>query len=61
MRLETIIKEISEDPRNEEFTQRGILPILQVDPQAKICIIGQAPGRRWNKMGSLFMINRGRL
>ncbi len=24
MRLETIIKEISEDPRNEEFMQRGI-------------------------------------
>ena len=54
MRLETIIKEISEDPRNEEFTQRGILPILQVDPQAKICIIGQAPGRQVEQNGIPF-------
>lgn len=54
MRLETIVKEISEDPRNKEFTQRGILPILQVDPQAKICIIGQAPGRKVEQNGIPF-------
>ncbi|EOS60275.1 hypothetical protein C815_01563 [Firmicutes bacterium M10-2] len=46
MKLEEIIEEIQKDPRNENYTKRGIPPIIQVNKQAKILIIGQAPGRK---------------
>jgi len=34
------------DKRNEDYTKRGIPPIMQVDASAKIAIIGQAPGKK---------------
>lgn len=46
MNLEEIITEVKNDPRNAQYTQRGIPPILQVNKEAKILIIGQAPGRK---------------
>ncbi len=46
MNLETIIQDLESDKRNQEFTLRGIHPILQINPQAKVLIIGQAPGKR---------------
>lgn len=46
MSLDEIINEIKNDPRNEEYTKRGIPPIFQINPNARILIIGQAPGRK---------------
>lgn len=46
MSLDEIINEIKNDPRNEEYTKRGIPPIFQTNPNARILIIGQAPGRK---------------
>lgn len=40
------LDEIINDPRNEEYTKRGIPPIFQINPNARILIIGQAPGRK---------------
>lgn len=54
MTLDDIIKEIKEDPRNEEYTKRGIGPIFQVDKNAKILLIGQAPGRIVEETGIPF-------
>ena len=46
MNLEEIINEVKNDPRNRKYTEKGIPPILQVNKEAKILIIGQAPGRK---------------
>lgn len=46
MDLVSIIENIKDDPRNKSYTERGIYPVLQVHPEAKICIIGQAPGKK---------------
>ena len=54
MTLDDIIKEIKDDPRNEEYTTRGIDPIFQVDKNAKILLIGQAPGRVVEETGIPF-------
>lgn len=45
-RIRDLIHEIEEDPENSSYTQRGIPPIFQADPKARILIIGQAPGRK---------------
>jgi uracil-DNA glycosylase len=44
--MDEIIEEIINDPLNRDYTERGIKPILQADPEAKILIIGQAPGAK---------------
>lgn len=44
MSLETIINSIKQDEENQEFTLKGWEPILKVHEDAKILIIGQAPG-----------------
>lgn len=54
MTLDYIIKEIKDDPRNKEYTKRGIDPIFQVDKNAKILLIGQAPGRVVEETGIPF-------
>lgn len=54
MTLDYIIKEIKDDSRNEEYTKRGIDPIFQVDKNAKILLIGQAPGRVVEETGIPF-------
>ncbi len=54
MNLEDVIEEIKNDPRNKTYTDRGIDPILQVDPEAKILLIGQAPGRIVEETGIPF-------
>lgn len=46
MTFEDIKKQLEEDPRNKEYTIRGIPPIFRADPEAKILIIGQAPGKK---------------
>ncbi len=54
MTFEQIIEEIKNDPINEEYTKRGIDPIFQVDKDAKILLIGQAPGRVVEETGIPF-------
>ncbi|NLO87634.1 MAG: uracil-DNA glycosylase family protein [Firmicutes bacterium] len=37
---------IMADPMNAAYTQRGIPPLFKASPNARIVIVGQAPGRR---------------
>lgn len=46
MSLKDIIKQIELDKRNSEYTNKNIPPILQVDKEARILIVGQAPGKK---------------
>jgi uracil-DNA glycosylase len=43
--FENIKQEIMADPLNESFTQKGIPPIFKASEEARIVIVGQAPGR----------------
>ena len=45
-KLEEIIEKVKNDPRNADYTKRGIPPIVQISENAKILIVGQAPGRK---------------
>lgn len=44
--VEELIKELECDPRNREYTERGIPPVFQISHEARILIIGQAPGKK---------------
>lgn len=44
--FEKIKEEIMADPMNESFTSRGIPPLFKASKDARIAIVGQAPGRR---------------
>ena len=46
MSLKDIIKQIELDSRNADYTNKNIPPILQVDKEARILIVGQAPGKK---------------
>ena len=46
MSIKDIVEQIERDKRNAEYTNKGILPIIQANKAAKILIIGQAPGKR---------------
>lgn len=46
MTLEEVIQEIEHDERNKKYTEQGIPPVFQVHPEARILIVGQAPGRK---------------
>ncbi|MGI6752664.1 MAG: uracil-DNA glycosylase family protein [Anaerovoracaceae bacterium] len=43
--FEEIKREIIKDPMNASYTSRGIEPLYNVSENAKIVIVGQAPGR----------------
>lgn len=45
-RLTEIFEAIKADPQNINYTKQGIEPLYSVHKEAKICIIGQAPGIR---------------
>lgn len=49
MSISKIVEELKADERNAEYTRRGIPPIFQLNKDAKILIIGQAPGRKVEK------------
>ncbi len=40
-----IIQMIKADPQNSEYTRRGIAPLFLASPDARILVVGQAPGR----------------
>lgn len=44
--FEEILQEIMADPANETYTKRGIPPLFKVSKEARIAIVGQAPGRK---------------
>jgi uracil-DNA glycosylase len=52
--LQGIINEIENDSRNRTYTERGIHPLFQIHPKAKVLIIGQAPGQKTEAAGHLF-------
>ena len=54
MTLQEMEKQIKSDPRNAEYTARGIPPIFQINPEAEILIVGQAPGKKVEESGILF-------
>ena len=57
MHLQEIIDQLKTDERNAAYTARGIGPIFQIHEEAKILIIGQAPGKRSKNRVFLSMIN----
>lgn len=44
--FEEIKQRIMDDPMNREYTIRGIEPLFKVSKEARLAIVGQAPGRR---------------
>ncbi len=53
-RIQHIRQQIMDDPENIDFTNKGWLPIFQADINAKILIIGQAPGIKTQEKGESF-------
>ena len=45
-KFKEIFEAIKADPQNKKYTKEGIEPLYSVHKEAKICIIGQAPGIR---------------
>ncbi len=43
--FQKIFEEIKADPMNQEYTKKGIDPLYYADADARILIVGQAPGR----------------
>lgn len=46
MTIEEVTEKLKQDTRNLTYTKRGIPPIYQIHPEAKILVIGQAPGKK---------------
>ena len=44
--FEEIKQEIMADPMNETYTERGVPPLFKASKEARIAIVGQAPGRK---------------
>lgn len=60
MDISDIIKDMKNDPRNKEYTAQCLEPVLQIDPAAKILLIGQAPGKQSQANESPFSDLSGR-
>ena len=54
MTVQDIRERLMADERNASYSARGIGPVFQVSPEAKIVIIGQAPGRKVEESGIPF-------
>lgn len=54
MEFNDIIKELENDPGNKSYTERGVGPIFKADKDARILLIGQAPGRIVEETGISF-------
>lgn len=57
--IESIRKAIMQDADNLEFTKKGWFPIFMANPQAKLLIIGQAPGIKTQEKNQSFMDKSG--
>lgn len=54
MSFAEIIQSLKDDPRNASYTKRGVPPIFQASAEAKILIVGQAPGKKVEETGIPF-------
>ncbi|HJD16266.1 MAG TPA: uracil-DNA glycosylase family protein [Candidatus Enterococcus stercoripullorum] len=54
MDIAAIQSAIMQDEANQSYTSQQIQPLFQVSPQAKILIIGQAPGQKAQDRQKLF-------
>lgn len=54
MTPEEITEKLKADERNLTYTQRGVSPVFQVSSDARILIIGQAPGKKVEESGIPF-------
>lgn len=52
--LEQVVNAIEQDPQNQQYTQAGISPLIQVMPTATILLISQAPSRRAQEAGIMW-------
>lgn len=59
MTIKTIAAEIAADPENNIYTEQGIKPLFHASPDAKILIIGQAPGQKAQDNRELFSDQSG--
>ncbi|AYG00867.1 uracil-DNA glycosylase family protein [Lactococcus allomyrinae] len=50
-KFQEIFEAIKADPQNAEYTANGIEPLYSVHKEARICLIGQAPGIRAQESG----------
>lgn len=57
--ISEITEKLKKDPRNRTYTDRGISPIYQIDHEARVLIIGQAPGRKVEEDGIPFYDKSG--
>ena len=44
--FEQIKEDIKNDPMNQSYTKRGIMPLFKGSKEARMAIVGQAPGRK---------------
>ena len=42
--IQKLMNKIEKDPQNKEYTKAGIKPLFSAPRNAKILIVGQAPG-----------------
>ncbi|MEE3486812.1 MAG: uracil-DNA glycosylase family protein [Bulleidia sp.] len=59
-RIRKIREEIDADPDNAFWHEQGIGPVFQASPEARIVLIGQAPGRKVQETGIPFNDQSGR-
>lgn len=59
MEIKELKNKLKADPRNEKYTKRKIEPIFQVSTEARILIIGQAPGQKTHEAGVVFKDKSG--
>ncbi|MGX4686229.1 uracil-DNA glycosylase family protein [Vagococcus sp. JNUCC 83] len=59
MSINSIKKQIMSDPENKPFTDKGWQPIFMASPEAKIVIIGQAPGIKTQEKNQVFRDKSG--
>jgi len=51
MSMDKIRHEIMMNPMNSSFTEKGILPLFKASREARMVIVGQAPGRKAEASG----------
>jgi len=52
--IQSLINSVKQCRRCEKHLEHGVRPIVQINPNAKILIAGQAPGKKVHESGTLF-------
>ena len=58
--IEEIRQDIFNDPDNASWKEKGIGPVFQASPEARVVLIGQAPGRKVQDTGIPFNDQSGK-